>query len=130
MKADIFNQLTQRLPQLDIKSLPNMPTSGFKRGELAMVYATPPSNGKSMGYLSQLMEQNRKFAPNTVERWTTAVHLLRYMGYTVEWEDQSECPVVFWVNTEGNGDAEAKMIDGILNYDYLANGDKDITPKP
>lgn len=75
--------------------------------------------GPNINIVIKLRDALEKTVPHTSERWACAYNLLRYMGYQTKWEDQTKCPEVFWMNTEGNGEEEAQMIEDIFNKDYL-----------
>lgn len=75
-------------------------------------------SGPSIQLITKLWALVEEYEPNTLSRWISAYNLLRAIGYDVRWEDESKCPEVFWINTEGNGEDEAKMIHDIFHRDY------------
>lgn len=117
MEKQLFERLKASMKSFNTAPLFDIPLGGYTTGSL------PIMAGRDMGPSIQMILKYQtileQYAPNTRERWISAINLLRYMRYTVKWEDESKCPEVYWINTEGNGDAEAKMIDDIFNRDYV-----------
>lgn len=117
-------------PAFNVGKLFDIPTGkmlneGLTQGGLTTFVTLPRRDGSTMMAIHRLMTMVKMYAPNTRERWACAVSALRSLGYRVEWEDETQCPKVYWVNTEGNADDEAKFINDILNKDYMMS-----TPDP
>lgn len=122
MEKSLFKRLTDSMEQFNTGALFDIPTGtfngGLKPGEFAVHAALPNKTGPNYALIDRLFTELERFSPNTYRRRVAAVNLLRVMGYSVTWEDEKTEPAVHWINTEGNGDAEAKMIEDIFERDY------------
>ncbi|ABY63291.1 hypothetical protein ST201phi2-1p468 [Pseudomonas phage 201phi2-1] len=122
MENTLFNKLTESMQSFNTSPLFDIPTGKYLEGGDLLKglagHAVLHKGGPSIQLITKLWALVEEYEPNTVSRYTAAYHLLRVMGYDVRWEDTTKCPDVFWINTEGNGEDEAKMIHDILHRDY------------
>lgn len=131
MEAKLFDRLKESMQQFNVGDMLDIPTGkflngGLNRGDFVVHAAFPNKTGPNYTLISKWMVELEKLKPNTPERWLAAGRLLQYMGYTVTWKGD-ECPDVHWINTEGNAEDEAKMIDDFFNRDYLSEPRLDLS---
>ncbi len=118
MEKKLFNRLKESMSSFNTGNMLDVPLNGgFDLEPLPTMSARHMR--PSMWVITNLQTVLEQYAPNTRERWISAINLLRYLGYTVKWEDHTKCPEVFWVNTEGNAEDEAAYINDVFNRDYI-----------
>lgn len=130
MEKSLFERLKDNTPKFNIGNVLDIPTGKFLNGGLQrgeFVVHSARRHGPNMVLMTQLMEANDKAKPGTPERWMTAARLLQYMGYNVTFTDPNQPPTVTWMNLEGNGKAEEKMIHDILHRDYEIEPKQDLS---
>lgn len=125
MEKKLFNRLKESMLSFNTNPLLDIPTGGYVATEAKPraswdMRGMAPRN-MSMWMLTKLQSVLESHAPGTFGRWYSAAQMLTYMGYTVKWDDETKCPQVFWVNTEGNAEQEAQMIQDIMHRDYEEN---------
>lgn len=133
MDNKLFEDLKGSMEHFNAGALFDIPTGqlldgGIKRGEYVTFAAFLRKTGPNYALIGKWRTTLEGLKPNTLARWVAATNLLRYLGYSVTWTAEDVCPVVHWVNTEGNGDEEAKMIEDILHRDFTIEPRTEVSP--
>lgn len=132
MEAKLFDRLKGSMAQFNTGAMLDIPTGkfvdgGLKRGDFVVHAARPRMTGPNYTLIGKWLAELEKLKPNTPERWQAAGRILQYMGYAVTWKGDDTCPEVHWINTEGNAEDEAKMIDDFFNRYYLSEPRLDLS---
>lgn len=122
MEASLFKRLKESMLQFNTGGVLDIPLGQYVAANGDPTQFDPPpvypsKTGPNWTLVAKWMVELEKLKPNTHSRWLAAGKLLQYMGYSVTWKGDA-CPEVHWINTEGNAEDEAKMIDDLFNRDY------------
>lgn len=131
METSLFNRLKESMLQFNLPESLDIPLGQYIAANGDPTQFDPPpvypsKTGPNYSLIAKWMVELEKLKPNTHSRWLAAGKLLQYMGYSVTWKGDAY-PEVHWMNTEGNGADEAKMIDDIFNRDYLSEPRLDLS---
>lgn len=132
MEAKLFGRLKGSMSQFNIPGFLDIPLGQYVAANGDPTQFDPPpvypsKTGPNYTLIGKWLVELEKLKPNTQERWQAAGRILQYMGYAVTWKGEDTCPEVHWINTEGNAEDEAKMIDDFFNRDYLSEPRLDLS---